>query len=214
MFTTPLFDGLVKSLILPFIDIPAKAAIQSYKLLMGSRSLIGVRDKLRGSDVNLDFLPGRLVWVKRNLRGVTLVELLVVVFILGTLTAIAMPVYTNQIEKARIAKAIAEVAIIGKEIGGYIGKESDGFLPKKLNDIGREDLLDPWGTPYQYLNFARTKGKGKKRKDRFMVPLNSDYDLYSKGKDGASVPPITAKSSQDDVIRANDGAFIGLASEY
>ena len=214
MFTTPLFDGLVKSLILPFIVIPAKAAIQSYKLLMGSRSLIGVRDKLRGSDVNLDFLPGRLVWVKRNLRGVTFVELLVVVFILGTLTAIAMPVYTNQIEKARIAKAIAEVAIIGKEIGGYIGKESDGFLPEKLNDIERGDLLDPWGTPYQYLNFARTKGKGKKRKDRFLVPLNSDYDLYSKGKDGASTPPITAKSSQDDVIRANDGAFIGLASEY
>jgi len=34
------------------------------------------------------------------------------------------------------------------------------------------------------------------------------------GKDGASVPPLTAKASRDDIIRANDGRFIGLASDY
>jgi hypothetical protein len=28
------------------------------------------------------------------------------------------------------------------------------------------------------------------------------------------VPPITAKASQDDVIRASDGGFIGRASRY
>jgi len=46
------------------------------------------------------------------------------------------------------------------------------------------------------------------------VPLNSTYDLYSKGKDGASASPLTAKASADDVIRANDGGYIGLASGY
>ena len=46
------------------------------------------------------------------------------------------------------------------------------------------------------------------------MPLNSTYDLYSMGKDGQSQSPLTAKASLDDVIRANDGGFIGLAAHY
>ena len=79
--------------------------------------------------------------------------------------------------------------------------------------IGRAGLEDPWGNPYQYLPIAGT-GKGGFRKDRFLVPINSDYDLYSMGADGASQAPLTAKTSQDDIVRANDGGFIGLASKY
>ncbi|MFQ5988854.1 MAG: hypothetical protein ACE5K9_02950 [Candidatus Methylomirabilales bacterium] len=52
------------------------------------------------------------------------------------------------------------------------------------------------------------------RKDQFLVPLNSDYDLYSKGKDGQSQPPLTAQARRDDIVRANDGGFVGLAPEY
>jgi general secretion pathway protein G len=44
--------------------------------------------------------------------------------------------------------------------------------------------------------------------------LNSDYDLYSKGRDGRSVSPLTAKASRDDVIRASNGGFIGLGANY
>ena len=47
-----------------------------------------------------------------------------------------------------------------------------------------------------------------------LVPLNSTYDLYSKGKDGASASALNAHASGDDVIRANDGGYIGLASGY
>jgi len=46
------------------------------------------------------------------------------------------------------------------------------------------------------------------------VPINTDFDLYSMGPDGRSAPPLTAKHSRDDIVRANDGAFIGLASDY
>ena len=48
-------------------------------------------------------------------------------------------------------------------------------------------LLDPWGNLYQYLNLSDPTIKdikGKARKDRNLVPINSDYDLYSTGKDG------------------------------
>jgi general secretion pathway protein G len=46
------------------------------------------------------------------------------------------------------------------------------------------------------------------------VPVNSTFDLYSLGPDGKSSPPFTAAPSQDDIVRANDGGFIGLASDY
>lgn len=63
-------------------------------------------------------------------------------------------------------------------------------------------------------NGSGNASKGKPRKDRFLHPINSDYDLYSMGKDGESVEPLTAKKSHDDVIRANDGSFVGLAVEF
>jgi general secretion pathway protein G len=59
-----------------------------------------------------------------------------------------------------------------------------------------------------------TAGVGKSRKNKNLTPINSYFDLYSKGKDGLSTLPLTAKASRDDVILANDGAFIGLASNY
>jgi general secretion pathway protein G len=52
------------------------------------------------------------------------------------------------------------------------------------------------------------------RKDRFLVPINSRYDLYSRGPDGDSRPPLTALPSRDDIVMANDGGFIGLAAKF
>jgi general secretion pathway protein G len=46
------------------------------------------------------------------------------------------------------------------------------------------------------------------------VVRNTDYDLYSSGPDGASVGPLTAKASRDDILRANNGRFVGPASAY
>ena len=155
---------------------------------------------------------GRLTLSKKLLGGFTLIELMVVIAILGTITGIAIPAYQSYIEKARIAKAIAEISTIQGEIAAYSTERQE--LPDTLGDIGRGNLLDPWDNKYQYLSFADITGKGKMRKDRFMVPLNTDYDLCSMGKDGKTKIPLTAKDSHDDVIRANDGRFIGLASEY
>ncbi len=87
--------------------------------------------------------------------------------------------------------------------------------PASLQEIGMDGKLDPWGRPYQYLLIAGTKDKkGFQRKDKNLVPLNSDYDLYSLGRDGGSSPPITALNSHDDIVRANNGGFVGLATNY
>ena len=47
-----------------------------------------------------------------------------------------------------------------------------------------------------------------------MNPLNSDYDLYSVGEDGLTQKPLNASNARDDIVRANNGAFVGLAEDY
>jgi general secretion pathway protein G len=144
--------------------------------------------------------------------GFTLVELLIMITIVLTISAIAIPNLIAAIEDARIARAISDIHTLADEISLYL--TINGQFPDTLAQIGYGGLLDPWGNPYQYLNHATMKGNGHARKDRFLVPLNSDYDLYSMGPDGQSVAPLTAKASQDDIIRASDGSYVGLASDF
>ncbi len=147
---------------------------------------------------------------EHKVSGMTLIELLLVIAILSTLAAIAIPSYAHYVNKAKVTRAIAEIHTLQIDLSVH---EVDGMLPATLADIGKGGLLDPWGNPYQYQNFNLVP-KGKWRKDRFLVPLNSTYDLWSMGPDGESRPPLTAKHSRDDIIRANDGGFIGPAEGY
>jgi general secretion pathway protein G len=153
----------------------------------------------------------RLVKLAGQDHGWTLVELMIVLAIIATLAAIALPLYVNVQERARVARATADIRILDSEIGVF--QAGKGRLPTSLAEIGRGTLKDPWGNPYEYLEFAAGPA-GLVRKDLSLVPLNSTYDLYSKGKDGQSQAPLTASASRDDIIRANDGGYIGPASGY
>lgn len=154
--------------------------------------------------------------------GWTLVELVIAMAIIATLAGIGIPLYTDTAERARIIKAVADIRVLEGDLGVF--EANNGRLPDSLDEIGRGTFRDPWGKVYEYLNFSTLSnggkgggkggGKSKMRKDRFLVPLNSTYDLYSQGKDGESEAPLTAKESWDDVVRANDGGYIGLASAY
>jgi general secretion pathway protein G len=155
-------------------------------------------------------LPRRIWWSRRRPAGFTLIEMSLVVAIVGVLATIAIPRLGSAVEQARVARAIGGIRALQTDIAGL------DSLPLSLAAIGRGGLLDPWGRPYVYLRLAGA-GRGvigQARKDRFLVPLNSDYDLYSAGPDGESRPPITASPSRDDVLRANNGGFIGRASRY
>jgi general secretion pathway protein G len=145
--------------------------------------------------------------------GFTLIELLVVVAIIGLLAAIAIPSYAEFVYRARVARAISEVDMLQIEIQGYyLGTDT---YPDSLADIGRGGFLDPWDQAYRYLKIEGAGGGlGGLRKDRSLVPVNSDFDLYSIGKDGQTSSAFTAATSEDDVVRANNGAFIGLVKNY
>lgn len=93
--------------------------------------------------------------------GFTLVELLIVLAILMTLTAIAVPNLMATIDQAKIAKAVGDIEAIETDIAWY--QTIYGRLPDDLSQIGDGNYLDPWGNPYQYLNHSTMKGNGQAR---------------------------------------------------
>ena len=152
-------------------------------------------------------------------KAFTLIEVLLIVAIIGTLSALMIPGYTNLLEKSRVNHAITDIVKISRELEDFL--TDNGTLPETLADLIQQtkplNLIDPWGNPYQYLVILGKKKseiQGKWRKDRFLVPINSDFDLYSMGKDEESQAPLTAAPSWDDIVRANDGSFVGLAHKY
>jgi general secretion pathway protein G len=220
--------------------------------------------------------------------GFTLLELMIVVAIVAILGGIAIPAYLGYLDKARIARTIAEIRHIEKSIKLFYATTE--VYPTTLAEVAADKILDPWGTPYQYLSLSGgvladggaqdeptsawswfapssayatpsshgqgngddggnsggggNRGRGKQnsgrqnsgtgagngdpsesgsggqqskvspRKDRFGVPLNTDFDLYSMGKDRLSSDTLSTPNSHDDILRANDGAFVGLASHF
>lgn len=145
--------------------------------------------------------------------GMTLLELMLVLLIGAVLAGLAVAGYKQIIERTKINAAIADIGQMQLAINKYWANHDMQF-PASLAEVNFAALRDPWGNAYQYLNFTGLKGKGQMRKDRNLVPINSDYDLYSKGPDGDSKAPLTAKASRDDIVRANDGHFIGKAEDY
>lgn len=149
----------------------------------------------------------------RARRGFTLVELLITILVILLLASLSIPSYTRAREYALNSRAVTDVQTIQSEIGFFLANQAR--YPNTLAELGaRIPATDPWGNPYQYLNFALVNGQGAMRKDRFLVPINSDYDLYSLGPDGQSMPPLNARVSRDDIIRANDGGYIGPARGF
>ena len=148
-------------------------------------------------------------------RGFTLAELIVVITIVGILSTIGLGVYIHFIDKARNTRAVAEIRMYEKEIMNFLNDTER--LPDALTELGFRVTRDPWKNSYQFINFdsagaddkRRTKGARGKGS-----PLNTDYDLYSMGKDGLSAPVLTDDVSKDDIIRADDGGYTGLASGY
>ncbi len=155
-------------------------------------------------------------------RGFTLVELIITVAIVAILAALGVTNFLAFKEKTLVTIAIFDINAISKTLlaettdnpGGLPAGESEYAAFCAASGL---PLLDPWGKPYQYYKLygltrqevnqdktARKKGPYK--------PLNYDFDLYSMGPDGQSKPTLSAKVSRDDIVRADDGAFIGKAS--
>lgn len=136
--------------------------------------------------------------------GMTLIELMATLAIASALASIAIPKYHAIADEARVARAIGDLQAIQTTI------DTKDSVPNSLAGLGL-NLIDPWGNPYVFVKFSMG---GAPRVDAFGIPINTIYDLYSYGRDGATANPLNAGVSLDDVVRANDGGFIGAASRY
>lgn len=137
-------------------------------------------------------------------RGVTLVELVVVIGILGVLALMAMPSYNGYMKTVKNNACASDIRIIDKAVTAYFIDRN--VLPPSLEAAGMGDQLDPWKRPYEY---KILDGVNVPQQDIGAHDLNHDFDLYSKGEDGASSPLFGEPENDDDISRANDGAFVG-----
>ena len=97
---------------------------------------------------------------RKRKAGFTLVEMLVVITILGILSAVAVVGVVGHLEKASIVATRTSIAEIGKAVNIF-AMAKNGKLPDSLEELtqGTDDnpgildetaLNDAWGTPFSY----------------------------------------------------------------
>jgi prepilin-type N-terminal cleavage/methylation domain-containing protein len=111
---------------------------------------------------------GPLAAAPARARGLTLLETMLTLALLGILAAIAIPAYDGYLTRANIARAEADLRELALRITRY---ELDNIsLPTSLADIDANDLLDPWGSPYRYLSFEGLRGRRRSPQGRPAQP--------------------------------------------
>ncbi len=78
----------------------------------------------------------------RNRKGFTLIELMIVVAIIGILAAIAIPMYTANVNKAKLQEAVDTLGAIKDEVSNYVADR--GTWPEVPPEgSGQFALADP-----------------------------------------------------------------------
>lgn len=148
----------------------------------------------------------------RRARGLSLLELMLVVGLVAIVSAIAVPAYTGYVDRARVGEAVAAIADMQSQIERF--RTVNARLPATLVEAVPAPPLDPWGRPYVFYNYAANESPDPSRRDRNLRPINSEYDLYSRGRDGLTHRNLGNPDSEDDVVRGKDGSFVGLGKNF
>jgi general secretion pathway protein G len=131
---------------------------------------------------------------QQNRRGFTLVELLLVLVILGTLAAIVVPKFSGRTEQARVTAAQTQISNFGVALDAY--EIDNGSYPK-----GKNGLFDLIEQPRDATNWKGPYIKGEIPKD----PWNGEYIYECPGKhneqsyDIMSMGPDGRVGGDDDI---------------
>jgi len=124
---------------------------------------------------------------RRGDRGLTLIELMVVVVILSILAVVIVPRVIDRPDQARVARARADIAALSAALNLYrldnatypttdqglqalVSRPASSPAPANWAANGYIDRVptDPWGQPYQYL----------------APGVHGPFDVFSLGADG------------------------------
>jgi len=147
-------------------------------------------------------------------KGFGLLDMVVTLAIAAILITIAIPAYNGFVNRAHESRAIGDIGSISIAIERYRLNNGDR-MPADLSDLNADIPLDPWGRPYEYLDIVSADPDTvESRRDGNLNSLNTDFDLYSMGADGATQLPLSELVSDDDIVRARDGSYIGLGENF
>ena len=119
--------------------------------------------------------------------------------------------YSGYVARSKSKQAAIQISMMSTNIVNFYNDTR--AYPDDLAAVGMAAMVDPWKRPYEYYNID-ANGKGGARKDHALNPINTDFDLFSPGPDGQSKSQISQKSSVDDILRASNGRFVGIAAEF
>ncbi|MBL9076835.1 MAG: type II secretion system protein [Planctomycetes bacterium] len=87
-------------------------------------------------------------------------------------------------------------------------------VPRPMASTEVDSLFTSIATSSGFTVFTSVPVETTRRRDRYMFPLNTDYDLFSLGPNARTTVSLGESLGQDDVIRANNGGFFGVAADY
>lgn len=126
---------------------------------------------------------------KGRMRGITLIELLIVVVIVGILAAVAYPSYQNQVRKSKRADGKAELLETAQELErcySRFGRYNDGNCPVAFpitSPEGHYTLTAPTMTAVSFTLDAAPQGDQVKDADCGTLRLTSTGVQGSQGAD-------------------------------
>ncbi|MDF2183325.1 pilin [Grimontia hollisae] len=77
-------------------------------------------------------------------QGFSLVELMIVVAVIGVLTAVALPAYQNYVKKSEAGAALATLNALKTNAEDYIA--TNGSFPTTVANLGTVDSIFKYGT--------------------------------------------------------------------
>ena len=117
--------------------------------------------------------------MKKNNKGFTLAELLIVVAIIAVLVAISIPVFTSQLEKAREATDAANIRSAYAEIMAAALSADDGTVPDPIT-IKLKQQQNDWQNSFDFPSNL-TPGDSQPTK------LQEDVQISYDETDGCSI---------------------------
>jgi len=116
-------------------------------------------------------------------QGFTLIELMIVVTIVGTLTAVAIPAYQNYTIRAQVSEGLTLASAAKAAVGEYYMTYGD--WPKKNDDAGLADKRDITGKYTKQISVKNNVIEVKFANDAHASIFNQKIKLTVANNDGS-----------------------------